>query len=111
METKFTKGEWTFYETPNYHKPECSRIEVSSRDSSLLICKVQNSGYIAEDEGLANAKLIAAAPELLEALISVLNIMNDSDGVAGYHLNGDIASWGEFEEIKQAEQAIKKATE
>lgn len=96
MEKKFTKGEWTFYETPNYHKPECSRIEVSSRDSSLWICKVQNSGYIAEDEGLANAKLIAAAPSLLEALISLYESLPD-----GY------AS----ECLPMVRKAIKKATE
>ena len=95
METKFTKGEWAFYETPNYHKPECSRIEVSSRDSSLWICKVQNSGYIAEDEGLANAKLIAAAPELLDACVKALE----------HHQ-------GAHSEIRLIlREAIKKATE
>ena len=100
MEPKFTKGEWTFYETPNYHKPECSRIEVSSRDSSLWICKVQNSGYIAEDEGLANAKLIAAAPELLGVATKCLEWCNS---VKSIEFVNDLRN--------EAEAAIKKATE
>ena len=99
MEINITKGEW-FISNDN---------QIVSMPSQ---CKITNrvSGWNPE-EAKANAKLIASAPDLLNALIGVLNIMNDSEGVAGYHLNGDIASWDEFEEIKQAEQAIKKATE
>ena len=99
METNITKGE-RFVSNDN---------QIVSMPSQ---CKITNrvSGWNPE-EAKANAKLIASAPELLNTLISVLNIMNDSEGVAGYHINGDIALWDEFEEIKQAEQAIKKATE
>ena len=36
--------------------------------------------------------------ELLEAALKVYeDIVSDSHGVDGYHLNGDIALWGEFE--------------
>lgn len=106
MEKKFTKGEWTFYETPNYHEPECSRIEVSSRESSFWICKVQNSGYIAEDEGLANAKLIAAAPELLARLNSlVLSVKAHPD----YQFGEEGDEWHDV--VSLAEETIKKATE
>lgn len=99
MEKKFTKGDWFVF----------GITEVISMPSQ---CKITNrvSGWNPE-ETKANAKLIASAPDLLNALISVLNIMNDSEGVAGYHLNGDIASWDEFEEIKQAQEAINKAIE
>ncbi len=40
--------------------------------------------------------------ELKDALSGVLNITYDSTGVSGYHQNGDIASWGEFDEINYA---------
>lgn len=40
--------------------------------------------------------------ELKDALSGVLDITYDSTGVAGYHQNGDIASWGEFGEIDHA---------
>ncbi len=43
------------------------------------------------------------------ALGGLLAIVNDSNGVDGYHLNGDIATWDEFEEeIEIAEAALKK---
>jgi hypothetical protein len=59
----------------------------------------------------ADARLIAAAPELLEALQGMLNIVSDSYGVDGYHLNGEIAEWDEFsDEINAANAAIAKAT-
>ena len=35
-------------------------------------------------------------------------IVNDSRGVDGYHLNGNIAEWGEFEEPALAEEYIQK---
>jgi len=43
---------------------------------------------------------------LLEALKNVMNIVNESTGVAGYHLNGEIAEWDRFEEIIDADSLI-----
>jgi uncharacterized small protein (DUF1192 family) len=43
---------------------------------------------------------------LREALQGMLNIVNDSRGVAGYHMNGEIAEWDEFEEVDNACAAI-----
>ena len=62
-----------------------------------------------EEVAKANAQLIATAPELLEALKGLLAITNDSEGVCGYHLNGDLAFWKEFKEVEIAEKAVKKA--
>lgn len=60
----------------------------------------------------ANAHLIAAAPELLAALEGLLAIVDDSEGVAGYHRNGEVATWSEFaDEINAAVAAIDKATQ
>jgi hypothetical protein len=39
---------------------------------------------------------IETADKLAEFLV---NLRADSTGVAGYHLNGDIAEWDEFEEM------------
>lgn len=55
------------------------------------------------------ARIIAAAPDLLEALVGLISITKDSTGVAGYHLNGDTAEWDEFEEVDAAIKAIDKA--
>lgn len=44
--------------------------------------------------------------KLVEALEGFLAIASDSTGVAGYHLNGEIAKWCEFEEVAMAEEAL-----
>ena len=58
---------------------------------------------------MKETNLNAIALELLEALQGLLAIVGDSQGVAGYHLNGEIATWGEFDEIDDARVAIAKA--
>jgi hypothetical protein len=63
MKTKHTKGEWTF---ENKENPAHS-IVISTPKFPLGIATVYGG-----HDGLANAKLIAAAPELLEALNEVL---------------------------------------
>ncbi|CAD7529637.1 hypothetical protein [Aeromonas hydrophila] len=51
-------------------------------------------------EGLTPAQKLAAMTKqrdvLLEALNGVLGVMNNSEGVAGWHKNGDIATWDEL---------------
>lgn len=36
----------------------------------------------------------------------VLSMMSDSQGVAGFHMNGDIASWGEYQELEELANAV-----
>lgn len=51
-------------------------------------------------EGLTPAQKLAAMTKqrdvLLEALNGVLGVMNNSQGVAGWHQNGNIATWDEL---------------
>jgi hypothetical protein len=49
---------------------------------------------------------IEAMKQALEALEGFIAITNDSQGVNGYHLNGDIAEWNEFDEVDKATEAI-----
>ena len=96
MEKKFTEGNWN----------------VSDDTSECYLVKSDDGGLIAfvydgdiDDEAIhmdvvqANAKLIAAAPELLEALIALVNgCLSDSE-------SDKVVS------LRKAKQIIKKATE
>lgn len=44
--------------------------------------------------------------KIVEALEGLLSITSESYGVTGYHLNGEVAEWGEFEEVAAAEEAL-----
>lgn len=45
--------------------------------------------------------------QALEALEGLANITNESQGVAGFHLNGDTAEWDEFDEVEAASNTIE----
>lgn len=91
METKFTKGEW-------YAVKQIESMEVHSRRFTAgidVICSINNQFLKEQTE--ANAKLIAAAPELLDSLLELISWIKEGDYDQSF--------------IEKAEQAIKKATE
>lgn len=66
METKHTKGEWTATQT-----------SISDSNGVIATAYVNTvKRYIGKQEAEANAKLIAAAPDLLEALLAIRNYSN-----------------------------------
>lgn len=89
METKFTKGEWSINE---WTQPD-DRISIGAVGTPLIA--IVPSRDVSYNEQKANAKLITAAPDLLEAL---MNIENDDNSIPA-------TIW----EMRNA--AIKKATE
>lgn len=107
MSAKHTPGPWMCDSDPIKGDPlNRVRYRVVARGKTITQCYYSSSDEQAEHD----ARLIAAAPDLLEALVGMLSIINDSNGVSGYHLNGDIAVWGEFPEVDAASAAIAKAT-
>ena len=46
---------------------------------------------------------------LVEELVIVLSLMDESSGVVGYHLNGEVAKWEELGIREELEAAIRKA--
>lgn len=108
MEFKGTQGKWEVKENKSFIEVE-SRQEFKTLSINIHLLKEYDDDSSISEENKANAKLIASAPELLKALVGVLNIVNKSTGVQGYHSNGEVAEWDEFDEIKYAETVIQKA--
>ena len=98
MKKKFTQGEWVI---DKQRDTVC--IDILCNDEVVATCW---DDYDCVDQLRANAKLIAAAPDLLNRLNSiVLSVKAHPDYVNGQE--GD--EWHDIVEL--AEQTIKKATE
>ena len=91
-----TQGEWEYFDRPNNTS---QRYILTDRDT--LICELPKitAFHSTQEELQANAKLIAAAPDLLQALITIVQGCNDDNG---------FSSLAAIEAI--AQQAINKAT-
>jgi len=98
MKTKITKGQWNINE-------DHSKSTVLS-ETGFPIAETSYTAYgnfkRSVDEIKANAKLIAAAPELLWALVAIVDSLENN-------INPDDLPL--YNEIQDAKRAIKKATE
>jgi hypothetical protein len=90
---KHTKGNWEF----NGHRQVVFQDAERYKD-----CDLWDVQYDDKEEMIANAKLIAAAPELLEALIIMLEDNN-------YDLDHPIEEYSQ--RTQKVIRAFKKATE
>ena len=97
METKFTEGDW---------KVVGGGIRNSEYDIILKPSQIGTSLFV--DIREADSLIIAAAPKLYKTLDNLLNeildLMGESDGVYGLHLNGDTSPWDELDEGGQFER-------
>ena len=93
MEFKGTKGEWKITGT--------SEQRTMINGSSIDVWWNLSSSNVSEDEGKANAKLIAAAPDLLKALQVILKHKN---AINHYIDDNEL-----YTAIEESEQAINKA--
>ena len=97
-EAKHTPGPWLT------HKEGFSSIYIESRIGGGMLQEVASCGPTGEgrDQQEANARLIAAAPELLEALKEVVEILDEVLGFGTEPSHGNIAA--------KARAVIAKAT-
>lgn len=88
-----TPGPWTI-------DWNVSRLDIFSADAATLVATLRRSALSPgiDDTAKANARLIAAAPDMLEALQKLCAIQE----------YGDVASWAS--EWDEARAAIAKAT-
>jgi len=96
MNTTHTQGEWTFDDNEIYSE---------STDHGAAICTMNTtSAHFTEEEVKANARLIAAAPDLLEALnnLHCLVMKLDNREIFDNSTNSEI--------VAKAKEAIQKAT-
>lgn len=101
MKTKHTPGPWHY---SNYAATFMLQDGPYYEDN-LILSYDESFSSINEETAKANAKLAAAAPELLESLVKILQ--NFKSCIAGG--NGELET--DKEDIAKAEVAIKKATE
>jgi hypothetical protein len=104
MKTKHTKGEWTLVSEakliPRAKKGQ-HRVTIQSSKSDLLIGKIVGKD---KEQAEANAKLIAAAPELL-ATLNDLSWSFEQRKMKGHKL-----TTREVNQLEMINEAIKKAT-
>lgn len=105
MKTKHTKGEWELQsEIAVKGKYAAHELVINFSPNQINCVSVFCSESTPTEEEFANAKLIAAAPELLEALIEINSIIADASNKEDGKVNlGQLA--------KISINAIKKATE
>lgn len=102
METKHTKGNWNLGGNTE-NGVLVSKTPPENRDIAT-VWKYDND-FLENEEMMANAKLIASAPELLEALQELLQVKEwkDKYGKDDQYLKAKPIVW------RNAENAIKKA--
>ena len=100
-----------------YHCSDCHYSWTEHQQSRIDTLKKKVEMYEAMKEGFTERiqdkeKELSTAQESLRKADIIIKgfiaIVNDSRGVDGYHLNGNIAEWGEFEEPALAEEYIQK---
>jgi hypothetical protein len=95
MNTKFTPGPWRYCPTNNGH--------MIGGSSNGYIAEVRQVREVTEDK--ANAHLIAAAPDLYEALSDLIVLASAAMQLA----NRDGAEFNVDDDLREARAALKKA--
>jgi hypothetical protein len=98
-EAKHTPGPWKFL-------PAFGRVETEKRIIAYIAAGVEEGAF---RESVPNGSLVAAAPELLEALDELLSAIQDGRRRSAAGDPSAIASSVISATMKQAEAAIRKA--
>lgn len=107
MNDKFTPGPWKFHE-----QGEANQYALLT-DSKRWIFNLQQTGQLWTEEQIANAKLICAAPELLEALREAQEELHRAGSYMETNDSDIVREWGKgmVSQAASIGELIKKATE
>ena len=106
------------YATPGPWKvelPDCS-IEIHSEDGDIVIGATSfedDMEFIAACDPTTVLALLRRIRELENAVTEIQAIASESTGVAGWHLNGEVATWDElnlaalYEPVVEAEEETR----
>ena len=99
-----TKGEWKIFNEMSIESDKGLSIANIYWNSELC-----HTIMVSKEEGIANVKLIAAAPDMLEALQDSLQMLEQT---LSYRENNDLKAGNIFLEstIEKVKSVIKKAT-
>ena len=90
MKTQHTHGPWSRLDRPE-NSLEDARILTHITNGSHIICTLGTSCTDGSPNHLANARLIAAAPEMLDALQAVADFFSERDGLLPDQVRAAIA--------------------
>jgi hypothetical protein len=105
MKTKFTKGKWQYASHMNEHQTSKKIVadDGTKYHRIITICEV-NEHQQRPGESDANAKLIAAAPELFHSLNNLISDIENNFNAIPINVIG-------LKRLREAREAIKKAIE
>jgi hypothetical protein len=98
---KYTPGPWTYSRVIGNN----GVLDIEDRKNEFCICSVYQDG-IPKIQQVANAKLIAAAPDLLEACKAASGALS-----LQYSMDGQFSRWQDEALYVMLNNAIRKATE
>jgi hypothetical protein len=109
MKTKHTQSEWilnTQIDMELYKVVDLLVFTYENNDKSkpFAICRIHGEST---EEGQANAKLVAAAPQLLQACLMLIHQAE----ISNYHSSNGLHALLDNLAIREMRLAIKKATE
>jgi hypothetical protein len=90
-ETKWTPGEWAVEIEMMGHGGDDQWITISSGETIIATYKTTYVEYPEDAENEANARLIAAAPELYEALLEARAYVPEHHGPITHKINSALA--------------------
>ena len=83
--------------------------QFKTKDIYLGISKLEKENAKLPDLRRENAELKAINKEMYEALEQMEPLINNSTGIVGYYMNGNVAKWNDFDVTRIIGNALRKA--